>query len=247
MEVFITPIVKFQIQKIVQDTVSTAVGVVNHKIATVPTNYPLPGNIFFNWELLSDFDTSSDDGFGTFYLAGYFAPLSDISLTPPFIPPTLPTKISNETFQLVISEYTFQSLGWALFEAGSLNITVPFGTTNDWRILLPSLYRSYPDDNIEVNFVSHIYPGFFLNSTGLTFAAAPVMVWNAITENGTETAFSLLIELEAQVDVSDFTLFKFENRIILSIFKLYVNDTTSTIHGSIGVPEFDMSLQVCYF
>merc|ERR1712232_677256 len=38
------------------------------------------------------------------------------------------------------------------------------------------------------------------------------------------TAFSLLIELEAQVD-------------------LYVNDTTSTIHGSIGVPEFDMSLQ----
>ena len=174
----------------------------NNKVATVPTNFPLPGDIIFNWGLIENFDTSEDDGFGSFYSAGYFAPLDNFQETPPFNLDSLPTRVSNETFQIVISEYTFQSLGWALFEAGSLNVTTPFGTTQDWRLLLPSLYRSYPDDDIEVNFVSHIYPGFFLNSTGLTFVASPVMNWNVITTNGTQNAFSLLVEMEATVDVS---------------------------------------------
>ena len=102
---------------------------------------------------------------------------------------------------MVISEFTFQSLCWALYEAGSLNITIPFKTTNDWRLLLPALYRAYPDDDVYANIVFNVYPSITINSTGVTLQAVPYMYWDVMSNGTLTNAFTLLIQMSATIDV----------------------------------------------
>lgn len=197
----ITPVVKIQIQDEVQDIISQVFNTLNNQIDKIPTTIPLVENIAFNWELLSDFDTN-EGGFGTFFSASYFVPQNNLNSSPPFTVQSIPQQVNTDTIQVVISEFTFQSLCWALYEAGSLNITVPLGTTNDWRLLLPSLYRAYPDVDVEASIVFYVYPMISINSTGLTLQAVPYMYWN-VMNNGTLTnAFTLLIQMTASIDVS---------------------------------------------
>lgn len=171
-------------------------------ILNIPVNYPISNDILFNWALIDDFETNAE-GFGTFYSSGYFVPRNNFEATPPFPLQFIPNQVNTEQAQVVISEFTFNSLGWALYESGALNITIPFGTTNDWRLLLPAFYRAFPDDNVTVSIVSQIYPAFNINSTGITLNIAPYMYWYAEDPvNGNRSlAFTLLLEIEGSVEV----------------------------------------------
>jgi len=216
----ITPVVKRQVQDKVQDIIGNVFDAVNNEIDKIPTTLPLVENIAFTWTLVSDFETN-ESGFGSFNSAAYFVPQNNENASPPFAVQSIPSLVNSETAQVIISEFTFQTLGWALYEAGSLNVTIPFGTTSDWRLLLPALYRAYPKEDVEINLVFNVYPSFTLNSTGLTFSAVPYMNWN-IVSNGTVTnAFTLLVQLSANID-------------------LYFEDTM--LKGKAAIPTFDMSL-----
>jgi|ERR1712137_72114 len=218
----ISPLVKRQIESTVQDIVSTIFDDLNDQIDQVPTTLPLVEGVAFNWALLDNFDTDGS-GFGSLYSAGYFVAESDTSAVPPYASPNIPSRVNSEQGQVIISEYTLNTLGWALYEAGSLNITIPFGTTNDWRVLLPAFYRAYPDSNVTVSLVFNVYPVFTVNETGILLQMAPYMYWNAILSNGTSVnAFVLLLEIAASVDLTF--------------------DNTTMIHGQVGVPTFEMSL-----
>ena len=124
------------------------------------------------------------------------------SLSPPFTLTTIPTQVNFDLIQLIISQYTYNSLGWALYEAGSLNFTIPLGTTNDFRLIIPSLYRAFPGDQLQAEIVGLTYPSITLSSaSGLTFEFAPYMYWNVVQNGTSQNAFVLLLEIEVVVDV----------------------------------------------
>jgi len=219
----ISPIVKNEIESVTEGIIQQLIDDTNNVISKVPLVFPLIKGIGFDWSLLEDFDTTSSPGFGTFFTAGYFVPLAKPSLVPPFASNTLPSQVNFDLVQLIISQYTYNSLGWALYEAGSLNFTIPLGTTNDFRLIIPSLYRAFPDDQLKADIVGLTWPSITLSSaSGLTFEFAPYMYWNVVQNGTLQNAFVLLLQIEAVVDLS------FGN--------------AGLLHGKVTVPTFDMSL-----
>lgn len=143
---------------------------------------------------------------------------------PPFVLTDLPSQVTNQTFQAVLSQYTVETLGWALWDAGSLNVTIPFGTTNDFRLLIPDLYRTFPDAPLEVTLACLAYPIVeFSASDGIEVNVAPYMYWNVLQSNGTEAnAFTLIVETQAQL-------------------QLFFDETS--LHGNLAVPTLNLILE----
>jgi len=218
----IAPVVKRQIESTVEDIVKESFNEINDAIRGIPLFFPIGEGIVFNWGMTDDYQTH-DNGFGSYESAAYFASRQQPEAVPPFDVDKIPNRINYDMAQVIISEYTFNTLGWALFEAGSLNATVPLGTTNEWRLLIPSLYRAYPDAPVEMDVASLIYPVFSLNRTGLLLRMAPYTYWNVMVNDTKVHAFTILIELSVSVE-------------------LFFDNSTSLLHGKVGVPTFDLTL-----
>jgi lipopolysaccharide-binding protein len=79
----------------------------------------------------------------------------------PIPPPPLPVQSPPKMLQIIVSEYTFGSGGFAYWRAGRLhthvnnhNIPPNFPirlNTSDWKYILPGLYKAYPNLEMQID------------------------------------------------------------------------------------------------
>eukprot|EP01102_Stenamoeba_stenopodia_P004243 TRINITY_DN1454_c0_g1_i1.p1 TRINITY_DN1454_c0_g1~~TRINITY_DN1454_c0_g1_i1.p1 ORF type:complete len:510 (+),score=136.03 TRINITY_DN1454_c0_g1_i1:67-1596(+) len=174
-------------------------------------------------------------GYLTVSTMSAFYPISvGPSAQPPFEPSvTLPYIFNSQDIQVFLSDYTINSIGWALFEEGKLNYTIKpsdlpaadqkYLNTSEYKLLLSRLYRDFPNMEINLKVECETWPDIKISgSDGISFYLPVPIAWEVVQPNGTlAEAFVIGVDVYSQVTG-------------------YFNTSTNTIQGSLG----DLSINI---
>ncbi|KAL6073261.1 hypothetical protein QOT17_004919 [Balamuthia mandrillaris] len=210
----------------VTDALQTDIGtlinqaIVNLHLSHYPLPEPFPPGFFGNFALASAPVITSD-----FLALPLKAEIDYQDKTAPFPPRPIPNTLNNAMIQIIVNDFVFDSLAYALFETGmlSFNLTnadlpswlpIKFNT-NIFKSIIPSIYKAFPDDEFFFNLAIIAPPdvtilgdskpstGAPVNRTGINLSTQIALTMNINLSNGTVTpAMVIHVNLTAAAAMS---------------------------------------------
>lgn len=182
--------IKSSVQDALKSAISDAIsGSANKALKTLPTIEPISTNppIEIDYELIGNPVTKPNayialPGLGEFYN-------TKDPTESPYTPGNLPIGATTEMVQLIMDDYVFESAGYVLFTEEQLRIDVtpsdipkdsPLSlNTSSFALVIPALYREYPDYDMELHIEASSPPTFTASSDG----------YASVVDNGTIEVF----------------------------------------------------------
>jgi len=178
----------------------------------------------------------------------------------------LPDFITSEMIQMIISDFTLNTAGWAFYKIGTFTATVTDSDIPSWspvrlntesfKILIPELYETYGSAEMELSLESTQPPfGVFSNTFGASISAVGDLNAIVLTSPSPSTAFTLsgVISLAGTAQLSGLFVignltylhgnFSLESSSIGKFDVNVLNDLLNLLFSSGVIPKINKQLQ----
>jgi len=216
-------------------------------LSTLPIEQPINSAVEINYELQMPPLVSSTQNCVLLNILGEFYHTQNPNEFPAF-PSALPTYVVFRMAQIFVSEFTFNSVAYAFYNAGELDFTltnsmipsdIPFRlNTSDFAGLVPPLAKAYPNQLFSLHVSATKTPNAVFTSKG-AFVTAYGAVDVLIQPKGV-LAFTLGVEVLSAGSANFLGSEASSSQLVLSGKLSFLNLTLSLLSTNIG--PFNVSL-----